>query len=536
MLLAPPLMDLPPPPPVSEKAAASSKTSATPVPVAPVAPMAHQVATPVVQSPAATPATTPAPIRKPQKAKCSGQRGGLAPGVSRVPPAEKEPKPVPASRTGIHMATRSKVPRGTTGISRADAAAAREAREKEEKEAAKKKEAEEKAKTPEKPPTRGGFTPVNTETLESSTSVFLKTNGKGPSSSKAKASGSGKNFRGSDTTVLNRTSVGWMETRAMLKRVDIPENSTLFSSNTIKTAFGGGNPIGPIWKIPKNTKGTVGSTWSHLVICDEAYNNEFPSAPMEPCAILDLYEWETLGAEKLDPQTPFPLFVKKGPDEYMYCGIYKMEDWNMLPLEQWKKFDLKMKKNWARMVCAYPGGRDTAQLYLREAGLPTNPTEAKVLEYFGREFATKSGPKKNALRLSRTGLGPSRYNPAIYEALCAVQTTPAGRRTSGGLSLPVAPQSTSRKRPRLEDQPADHEAITFPLSGSSRKSPPLTDSARKSARPRRSQVTPHYDLAEQSRKSIAGTGLDSDDEDVDARRTARTAGRMVISSDESEEE
>jgi hypothetical protein len=317
-----------------------------------------------------------------------------------------------------------------------------------------------------------------------------------------------------------------VETRAMLKSADIPENPILFSGNTIKTAFGGGNPIGPIWKIPRNSKGTVGSTWSHLVICDEAFSPEVPSAPMEPCAVFDLFEWETIGAEKLDPQIPFPLFAKKGPDEYMYCGIYRMEEWDMLSPEQWKNFEPKMKKNWARLVCAYPGGRDTAQQYLKEVGLPTKPTEAKVLEYFSRELVWEGGRKKNALRLSRTGLAPSRYNPAIYEALCGVQSSPAARRTSGGLSLP-APQSISRKRPRVEEQSADQDSINFPLTGS----------ARKSARPRRSQGTPHYDLAEQSRKSIAGAGLASDDEeDVEARRTARTAGRMVISSDESEEE
>jgi hypothetical protein len=214
MLPAPPLMEKEaslPPPPVSEKSAASDK--ATPVPVAPVAPMAPMIGTPVVQSanssPAASPAATPVPTRRPQKAKCSGPRGGLAPGVPRAPPAETEPKPVPASRTGVHMATRSKVPRGTTGISRADVAAAKETREKEAKEA-KKKEAEENGKAPEKPPAKGGFTPVNTETLMSSASVFLKTNGQGASASSSKKKGSetGMDVCGSDTAVLNRSSVG----------------------------------------------------------------------------------------------------------------------------------------------------------------------------------------------------------------------------------------------------------------------------------------------------------------------------------------
>jgi hypothetical protein len=108
------------------------------------------------------------------------------------------------------MATRSKVPRGTTGISRADVTAAKEAREKEAKEAAKKKEGEENGKAPEKPPAKGGFTPVNTETLMSSASVFLKTNGQGAgaSSSKKKGSETGMDVCGSDTAVLNRSSVG----------------------------------------------------------------------------------------------------------------------------------------------------------------------------------------------------------------------------------------------------------------------------------------------------------------------------------------
>jgi hypothetical protein len=240
---------------------------------------------------------------------------------------------------------------------------------------------------------------------------------------------------------------------------------------------------------------------------------------MEPSAVLDLFEWETVGALHLDIDIDFPVFAEKGPDQFMYCGVYRLGEWDMLPLEEWKRLDPKIQSYWARQIIA--GSSDTGEQYLEDMGLlpPAHRkcTEDEVLDFFGHNLIRK----KKALRLSRTGLAPVRYEADIYEALCAT----AGYSVTG---LPSSPQIL-RKRPRIEDQPADHNAITFPLS-----------QPRKS-RPRRSQATPQYDLAERSRNSVAGANIeDTGDEDDGAAFSTAVGSEeiaaLIVFSDESEEE
>ncbi|KAA8895301.1 hypothetical protein FN846DRAFT_970189 [Sphaerosporella brunnea] len=478
---------LPSPPPPSVPAAA---------PVAPMAPMAKGSAS-------STLVATPAPVvRKRQTAKCSRgkPRGTSLSGAegSRVSATQSEgvktpagPSGLPASRTGVHMATRSKAPRLTTGVSRAEAAAARESKSKE-------LEAENAKATP----GPSGCTQVNNTPLSS--------NGEGESSAITKDT---------PTEVNPKRKSDNLE--------DMPSDPMLFSAETISTTFGGGKLTNPVWQLPKNAHGTIPpEKFYYLVFCDPDFSNEVPSAPMEPGTMLDLYEYETVGALSINmyKYPKFPVFAKRGPDQYMYCGIYKVEGWRMLQLEEWQNLGPTVHRRWAKLIASDPHGLTNGAKYLQEMRLPKKPSQEEILEFFQRRLVMDKKTKTNryALRLSRTGLKPVEFKPEIYAALCAAQSA---RSTTGDPTLPGS--ASARKRPRLEQQSAVQDSLDFPLEGGSEKSP----------RPTRSQVIPQYDIAERSRNSVAGADLSSDVEDSVKRGGRRRASaRRVIDDVGTEEE
>jgi hypothetical protein len=190
MLPAPPLMDedevLSPPaltvaeklddggvlwPPTAAERPADGKAVAAATPAS-VAPVAHMVSASSNSIPARTPAPTGS--MKPQRAKCSVKRGkprgGMASSSRAVQKTETVAVSPLASRTGVGMAKRSKLARGTTSVSRAEAEASRVEQD-----------------DPEKAPARkaASFTPVNRESL--GTSLLLKSDGKGGTSKPTEA-------------------------------------------------------------------------------------------------------------------------------------------------------------------------------------------------------------------------------------------------------------------------------------------------------------------------------------------------------------
>jgi len=276
-----------------------------------------------------------------------------------------------------------------------------------------------------------------------------------------------------------------------------------------------------------------------MVICNES-SVELPERFMDPGAILDLCEWEIAGELNCDTNVEFPVFVKKGEDKFLYCGIYKFGEWDVVPVKTWEKLSDAVKKYWCRHVITSTAGVSM----LNEQGLKPPGAARKFLpkEIEGFFLEDLDREEKGGLRLSRTEICPIRSEANVYKTLCKTHekkthpqppntTTPSAGASSRNQKRPSTAGgsgSKSGKRIRLEKEPADKDTIEFPFE---RMSPRRT---------RTSDV--NYNLVTMSKKDLAESGLVSDssedDEDVVqkfvTRRKALTAGRASMDADDGE--